>query len=337
MVSENDDLTDTSFEIGLDSNNMLETATLFPVTESNAPSLASTTANNLITNTENQENTHDDTLDCNPKHNLKFLQSFEKELMELRKKRLGIMNNFGLFVSHVHGEQTVLNSKNSADLCSLLVEYKNLDVKIYFSPIHSQLTPEERLIDTCIKPSPKQILLRSIKQSGKDGGDVLISNGMTCANNNKHWVMNICCSCHRLTQSNKMNAFTDYRADTYSNNCKNNRKGAVVKHSRIRRSAQLSKNKDMLCPFYLTIYEDENGFYVKSKSCNPYHENHPKRNHLCTPKSLIHADELQNLKDTRDAAALAGTGRNIYYVRSKRRKKFLIYYHHVKFQKYAKD
>ena len=143
---------------------------------------------------------------------------------------------------------------------------------------------------------------------------------MTHKTNNEKWVMSIRCSCHCTTCSTETNSFTDSCCNTYTNNCKNNRHGTIGKHGKIRQGALLSKQKDMVCPFHLTIYQDQYGFYVRSNSCNPYHKFHPKRNHLCTPKSLIHGNELENLNDSHDAATQAGTGRNLHYVRSKRRK-----------------
>ena len=81
---------------------------------------------------------------------------------------------------------------------------------------------------------------------------------------------------------------------------------------------------------------DEVGFYVRTKFCNPYHQYHPRRNHIRTPRKLIHADEIQKMKDSGEACTLAGTARNLHYVRSKRKGKYLPYYLLDKFLKFVK-
>ena len=93
------------------------------------------------------------------------------------------------------------------------------------------------------------------------------------------------------------------------------------KHGKKRRASFLPKKSNILCPFYLTIYQDVHGYYVRSKYCHPYHQFHPRRGHICIHHKLLHDDETQMLKDTDEACSLSGTARNILYVRNRWRNK----------------
>ena len=106
-----------------------------------------------------------------------------------------------------------------------------------------------------------------------------------------------------------------------TNNCKNNRHGNIGKHGKKIRASFLPKKSNILCPFYLTIYKDVHGYYVRSKYCHPYQQFHPQRGHIRIHHKLLHGDETQMLKDTDEACSLSVTTRNILYVPNRQRKK----------------
>ena len=106
-----------------------------------------------------------------------------------------------------------------------------------------------------------------------------------------------------------------------TNNHKNNRHGNIRKKRKLRRGSFLPKRKDDICPFSLTIYKDENGYYAHSKYCYQFHQFHTGRGHIRIHCKLLHADKTQLLKDSDEACSLSSIARNVLYVRHCRRTK----------------
>ena len=250
-----------------------------------------------------------------PKNNENYLKAFERELHALKVKRIGILKGFELSICHDGDVQHLYG----ADLCHIIDQYKSLDVKIYFNAKHSELTAEEQLLHKVPTLAPKEVLLRSIQNAAVEGGDTLISNGGILKGTTGKRMMLIRCSCVRATRSNKGSHFSEYRIDSMTNNRKNNRHGNVGKHGKHRCGSVLPLRNNALCPFSLPIYNDENGYYVRSKYCQPHHEFHPRRGHIRISRKLIHGDEMQIIQDSGEACSMAGTGRNLHYIRSRRK------------------
>lgn len=212
-----------------------------------------------------------------PKNNENYLKAFTKELDALKVNRIGILKGFDLSI-HYNGE---LQHLYSSDLCHIIDQYKSLDVKIYFNTKHSELTDEEKHLHKVGTLSPKEVLLHSLQNAGVEGGDTFISNGGVLKATKEKRVMIIKCSCSRTTRGNKGTDFSEYTFDSITNNHKNNRHGNVGKHGKHRRGSVLPQGNNVLCPFLLTIYNDANGYYVRSKYCQPHHKFHPWRGHVC--------------------------------------------------------
>ena len=254
------------------------------------------------------------------KRNQYHLNKLEIDLAELTKERLGKMENFTVHLYHFSTNE-YFDTLKSCDLCSIIEQYKNLDIKIYFDKKHSQLTAKELAMDHPPILSSKEILLRSLQESAVAGCDTIISNGGIRKTTGEQKILNIKCSCNRLTRAIQHFVYSDYRQDTYSNNRRNNRQGLQGRRGKKRRGAILSKDKDALCPFSIPVYQDCLGYYVRSKFTHPYHETHPRRDHIRVREKLVHGDDMEAIKDSTQACALSGTGRNIYYVRSRRKQK----------------
>ena len=152
------------------------------------------------------------------------LDKLERDLSKLTKERRGKMENFTLHLYHSSTNEH-FDSLQSDDLCAIIEKYKKLDVKIYFDKRHSQLTVKELAMDNPPILSPKDILLRSLQESARSGGDTIIGNGGIRKTTGEQKILNINCSCNRLTRAIQHFVFSDFCQDTYSNNRRNNRHG----------------------------------------------------------------------------------------------------------------
>ena len=99
----------------------------------------------------------------------------------------------------------------------------------------------------------------------------------------------------------------------------------------------LPKKRNFLCPFSLTIYNDESGYYIPSKFCHLYHQFHPQRGHIGKQHKLINCDEIQILKDNDEACPMASMRKNMHCVRSKVKEEYSPYSLVDKFLKYARN
>ena len=77
------------------------------------------------------------------RNNESYLIAFHKELDALKVKRIAIMKEFELSISHAGILHYIYSNISSADLCYIMEQYKMLDVKIYFNSKSSELFPED--------------------------------------------------------------------------------------------------------------------------------------------------------------------------------------------------
>ena len=78
-------------------------------------------------------------------NNKNYLDKFINEINRLRKRCLGMMNGFNLSITLEQGDQSILDRSESVDLCSTLIEYNNISVKLYFDSKYLNLTHKEKL------------------------------------------------------------------------------------------------------------------------------------------------------------------------------------------------
>jgi hypothetical protein len=112
---------------------------------------------------------------------------------------------------------------------------------------------------------------------------------------------------------------SDYRTATYANDRKNQRHGQAGRHASHRTAIdrRLHKTEDA-CSFSLAVFQDETGFFLKTKNCFGTHEYHARRDHLRTSVALLDEQDLQVQTDLNTARSKLGTAVNLHYARSAR-------------------
>jgi hypothetical protein len=68
------------------------------------------------------------------------------------------------------------------------------------------------------------------------------------------------------------------------------------------------------CPFSLSIFQNDTGYYMKSTAAGEIHEFHPHHDFLCASTSHLNKEELELQEDMNLAHARIGTAANIHYV-----------------------
>jgi hypothetical protein len=88
-----------------------------------------------------------------------------------------------------------------------------------------------------------------------------------------------CCSIHNWTTRN-------YR--TYCNDSKNQRHGQKGRNASHRTviARRLTKDEDR-CPFSISVFQDENSYFIKSRLGSVSHQFHPRRDQLSPPHSNL--------------------------------------------------
>ena len=164
--------------------------------------------------------------------------------------------------------------------------------------------------------SSRITLVGALQNSALNGGDKITSNGYN--GNSKYIIQYIRCQCSQKYQVGEKKVGT-YRQDTYVNNRRNNRCGAAGKHGIKRTDTSLSRKKDNLCNFYISLYQDTRGFYVKSKSCHVFHKNHAKRDHIRVSSRNVTGSDRKEIRIGGSACAASSVGMNMHYQRTKDR------------------
>jgi hypothetical protein len=112
---------------------------------------------------------------------------------------------------------------------------------------------------------------------------------------------------------------SDYRNATYCNDRKNQRHGQKERNASHRTSIDRRLCKDGgHFSFSLSIFQDENGYYIKSALGSVIHQFHPPRDHLRASTSLLVREEAQLVEDLNSTRAKLGTAANFHYVCSGR-------------------
>ena len=127
---------------------------------------------------------------CRPLHNQKYIDLYLIEKRKLTKPRLGIMSN--LYIATVHESNNNIHTPlyySQQDLCSVLNNNKNLNIKAYFHPNHTlckEVNAELDINNVTIDEScsPRTILLQALQNSALSGGDKISSNGYCCHSKN---------------------------------------------------------------------------------------------------------------------------------------------------------
>ena len=229
-----------------------------------------------------------------------------------------------LHIAVVHGNEEQINTPLQYaphDLCALLYQNKNNNIKAYFHPNHSyckEATPGMDINNIKVDKTstPKTTLLRVLQNAALRGGDKITSNGY--GGNSKNIVQYIRCQCSQKYEGNTRRD-GKYRQDSYVNNRRNNRNGATGANGIKRTDTALSRTKDNLCSFYLSLFQDENGFYVKSKNCNVFHRNHAKRNHIRQSSKNITASDRNSIRTGGKSCAATSINMNMHYIRNMER------------------
>ena len=286
---------------------------------------------------------HDLSLLTNPLHKTEVcLLKLQQSLDELKAPRLGVMKGFDVAIV-TPGTAGAYHRLN-VDLCEVIEQYKIFfDVKIYFHQKHI-VDPSQKNVNplvsienssvgavrgvaassTSLKKdrqdrTPRDYLQLQLRRSAEDGGDIVSNNGHLQKSSAGLRVAQMGCQCHRMSRANFNTWVPSLRTSSYNNDRSNNRAGKLGKNGKKRSSSLLPTKKEECCPFRFTIYQDSYGFYVQPKNCHVYHEGHPRRDNISTSvKNLLESD-VEIITDTGKAHAKAGVGKNLHYVRTKRR------------------
>ena len=107
-----------------------------------------------------------------------------------------------------------------------------------------------------------------------------------------------------------------YCQDSYVNNRRNNRNGAAGSNGIKQTDTVLSRTKDKLCSFYLSLFQDKQGFYFKSQNCNVFHKNHTKRNFIRTSSKNITSSDCKSIRIGDKSCAASSINMNMHYIRN---------------------
>jgi hypothetical protein len=198
------------------------------------------------------------------------------------------------------------------DICSLIDTHKHTQALIYFDPKYT------------LDKTGRQSLYADLLRAALLGGDRIMLWGTVSKATNQS--MYIRCQCAAIYRGEKVNSVTgdiiereDYRTTTYCNDRKNQRNGQKGRNASHRTAIdrRLTKDDDR-CPFRFSVFQDNTGYFIKSKLGTKCHQFHPRRDHLRTSTSLLGVDDSQLQADLNSARAKVGTAANLHFVRTTR-------------------
>jgi hypothetical protein len=196
------------------------------------------------------------------------------------------------------------------DICSVIDTNSLSKALIYFRP---QYTFDKK---------GREALYCDIQRAALIGGDRLTLWGRGKVPKQE---MYICCQCSPIYRGSKVDKVTgsllgrtDYRNATYCNNRKNQRHGQTGRNASHRTGAECRLTSDEgRCPFSLAVFQDESGYYMKSKKGSVLHQFHSRRDHLRSSISLLQKEEVQLQGDLNSARAKLGSTANLHYVKTR--------------------
>jgi hypothetical protein len=230
------------------------------------------------------------------------------EINELNNPRLGIME---MEVDVRSASFALAPSFFKQDICSLIHTHKSSKALIYFHPKYT------------LDDDGRKSLYVDLRKAAIHGGDMISQWGKGTG---KHQIMYIRCQCAVIYRGKKVNKETglivdrsDYRNASYSNDRRNQRPGQKGRNASHRTSIDRRLNKsEGACSFSLAVFQDDTGYYIKTKNSFGSHQYHARRDHLRTSVSLLEQQDLQVVADLNTARAKLGTSVNLHYARSAR-------------------
>jgi hypothetical protein len=233
------------------------------------------------------------------------------EINQLNGPRLGVIE---MEVDVRVPSMSLPSSFVKQDICRLIQQNKFTNAHIYFLPKYT------------LDQEGRDALYTDLLRASLLGGDRVTLWGKGNKKSKGQQCMYIRCQCGIIYRGDKIDKVTgkiierdDYRNTTYSNDRKNQRHGQSGRNASHRTVSdrRLTKDEDA-CPFSISVFQDKDGFYIKSKLGSVTHQFHPRRDHLRSPVTLLGKDDTQLQSDLNSARAKVGTAANLHYVRTAR-------------------
>ena len=232
-------------------------------------------------------------------------------LNKVLKSRLGTMNMAVWVTFDLLPTPQLYEVQN---ICHLMAQFNNVPAKIYFPIDQYPTTPEG-----------KDKLLDALRLSAHHGEDKLISGGGAGKRKRQQHEYVMICQRGRPYLGDKYDSETkqiqrraDYLQASISNPRNNCRHGPQGKNgSRRTTTSRCLGPQQPRCQFSLSIYKDRQGYYIKTRVGNPYHQFHPPRQ-MNIPTRLLEDNAKELIHDMNSARAATGVAASIHYARSNR-------------------
>ena len=230
------------------------------------------------------------------------------------KRRLGVIV-MDVYEHHDVGMHSAIPIYSRQNICEILDRGQRFGLpgKVYFRP------------DYLFQPNGKQQLIQDIQKAAMEGGDNIVGAGSK-ERKTIQMVQYFRCQCAQLYRGNKVDKVTgaivsksDYACCHIQNNKTYSGRGLPGKKaSKKTTTARRLDSYEDRCPFNLSIFLDQHGYYIKLKSGNPFHEFHGKRECLRVRTKLLDKDSRAILDDLRSARAAPGVAVSLHLQRSRR-------------------
>ena len=144
------------------------------------------------------------------------------------------------------------------------------------------------------------------------------------------------CQCAQVYHGEKFDKVTKQvleRDDYVQCNVQHNERyarpgGAGINGSKKTSTCRHFSSSDDCCPFNLSIFVDDHGYYIKLNTGNPTHEFHGVRENLQVPSKMLDGDSTTILKDVNSARATPGVAVSLHFQRSARLGRPTVLSHH---------
>ena len=201
------------------------------------------------------------------------------------------------------------------NICELVARANNhgMKGKLYFRP------------EYLFMPNGRDQLMTDIQKAAMEGGDSIVGCGSKDRKRSK-MVQYFRCQCAQVYRGEKFDKVTkevverdDYVQCKVQHNESCARPGrAGINGSKKTSTCRRFSSSDDCCPFNLSIFVDDHGYYIKLNTGNPTHEFHGVRENLRVRSKMLDGDSTSILKDMNSARATPGVAVSLHFQRSAR-------------------